>query len=220
MLPAVRVFDRRDVDELVLLDIAASSAGTCIDPSHVASAAESCSVPLSVGGGITSVDQAQRLFDVGADRVIVNSSAVTNPRLITQLAERFGVQSVIGSIDAKRFGAHWLCLTHSATREVHLTPQELAHHLETLGAGELIITSVDRDGTMTGYDLELVKSVVDTVAIPVIASGGAGNPGDMVDAVLVGGASAVAASSLFHYTATTPAEVKERLAQEGIPVRT
>jgi cyclase len=220
VLPAVKVYNAREVDELILLDILASQSGEAPDHQAVADLSEECSVPLTVGGGIRSLEQIVALLHAGADKVSINSSAVDRPELIDQAAARFGAQCIVASIDARRRedgkAVVWI---RSATHDTGRDPVAWARELADRGAGEVLVTSIDRDGTMQGYDLALVESVSGAIAIPVIASGGAGTYQHMVDAVLKAGASAVAAASMFHFTEQTPTGAKQALHAVGVPVR-
>lgn len=220
VLPAIKVYNTRDVDELILVDIMASREGSVPDHDSIRDFSEECFVPLTVGGGITHIDQIQQLLRAGADKISVNTAAYANPRLIDEAAKRYGAQCVVASVDARRTDdGGFVCLSHSGTRITGRQPDEWVRELESRGAGEILITSIDRDGTMTGYDLELVERVARAVNLPVIASGGAGNYEHMRQAIQEAGASAVAAASIFHFTEQTPAEAKRALAAAGIPVR-
>lgn len=220
VLPALKVYNSRDVDELVLVDIVASLEGHGPDCESVADFSDECSVPLTVGGGITELSQIVQLLHSGADKVSVNTAAFQQPGLIDRAANRFGAQCVVASIDARR-NADGSCavLSHSGTRETGREPVAWARELADRGAGEILLTSVDRDGTMTGYDLPLIERVSAAVDIPVIGSGGAGTYDDMIAAIKQAGASAVAAASMFHFTEQTPAAAKQALSAAGIPVR-
>ncbi len=177
-------------------------------------------MPMAVGGGIRTIGDVQKLLRVGADKVVVNTAAVESPDLIAQIATRYGAQCVVVSIDAKRHAdGRYEAYTHAGTRPTGLDPVDLARRVETLGAGEILITSIERDGTMTGYDLELTRQVSEAVSIPVIASGGAGNYEHMALALSEGGASAVAAASIFQFTQQTPLEAKQYLADKGFYMR-
>lgn len=220
VLPAIKVYNAREVDELILVDITASQEGNAPDHDSVNDFAEECAVPLTVGGGITSIEQIVSLLYAGADKVAINSAAYSHPSLIEAAAGRFGVQCVVAGIDARRLeGGRYGCFSHSATVDTGKNPVEWARELESRGAGEILLTSIDRDGTMLGYDLDLVEQVTGAVAIPVIASGGAGNYQHMIDVIKNAGASAVAAASIFHFTEQTPAGAKNALQAAGIPVR-
>jgi cyclase len=220
VLPAIKVYNARDVDELILVDIAASQEGNAPDHDSVNDFSEECAVPLTVGGGITSLDQILSLLHAGADKIAINTIAYSNPALVDAAARRFGAQCVVASIDARRFeDGRYGCFSHSATVDADRDPVRWAKVLADRGAGEILLTSIDRDGTMLGYDLELVERVVRAVDIPVIASGGAGNYQHMIDVVKQAGASAVAAASIFHFTEQTPAGAKTAMQAAGIPVR-
>ena len=220
-MQAVRVYNLRQVDELVLLDIGATPSGDGPDLDLVDQLADECFVPLTVGGGVRSVDDVRDLLMAGADKVSVCTAAVERPSLVAEIAERFGSQCIVVAIDARRGadGQHEV-LTRAGTATTGLDPVTWAQKAETLGAGEILLTSVDRDGTMAGYDLDLVAAVSDAVGIPVIASGGAGTASHMADVLRHTRAAAVAAASAFHFTELTPLDVKRHLAAEGFPVRT
>ena len=220
VLPALKVYNTRDVDELVLVDITASQEGRGPDHVSVADFSDECSVPLTVGGGIQAVQQIVHLLRAGADKVSLNSAALSNPDLVDQAARQFGAQCVVASIDARRMGdGLYEVFSHSATRATARNPVVWARELEARGAGEILLTSIDRDGTLQGYDVPLVEKVSAAVTIPVIASGGAGTYQHMVDVIRQGGASAVAAASMFHFTQQTPAGAKQALERAGIAVR-
>ena len=220
VLPAIKVYNQRDVDELVLLDIVAQQSGAAPDFESIEEFGQDSFVPLTIGGGITGIEQVQRLLRAGADKVSVNTAAYAHPELVTEIAKRHGVQCVVASVDA-RAESHggWQCFSHAGSVATGKEVCAWARELEDRGAGEILITSIERDGTMQGYDLALIEAVVGAVQIPVIASGGAGNYQDMVKAVTEAGASAVAAASMFHFTEQTPAGAKAALAAAGIPVR-
>jgi imidazole glycerol-phosphate synthase subunit HisF len=219
VMQAVKVYNMREVDELVFLDVSATLDGRPPDFDTVDDVADECFMPLTVGGGIRTVEHVRRLLEVGADKVAINTALVEEPDLIRRVAERFGAQCVVASIDARRHpdGACEV-YTRSGSKPTGLDPIELAREVEALGAGEILLTSIDRDGTMTGYDLPLTRSVSQAVSIPVIASGGAGTYEDM-RAALAAGAAAVAAASIYHYTHQTPLEAKRFLGDHGVCVR-
>ncbi len=220
LLQSIKVYNLRGVDEMIFLDITATREERPPDFELVDDFADECFMPLTVGGGIRTLEDVRRLLEVGADKVAINSAAVDHPDLIEQVARTFGSQCVVVSIDARRAGdgGYSVC-THSGSRNRGIAPVELAKRVESLGAGEVLLTSIDRDGTMKGYDLELTLNVSQAVTIPVIASGGAGSYQDMVSVLVEGKASAVAASSIFHFTQQTPLEAKRFLREHGIPVR-
>lgn len=221
VLPAIKVYNQREVDELILLDIVAHKGADGPDFESVEEFGRDCFVPLTVGGGITCIDQVQRLLRAGADKISINTAAYNNARLIPDIARRHGTQCVIASIDVRGSSATgWKCYSHAGAVPTAHEARAWAREVEARGAGEILVTSIDRDGTMQGYDLALIEAVVNAVNIPVIASGGAGTYGHMVDAVTRAGASAVAAASMFHFTEQTPAEAKGALAASGVPVRT
>jgi len=220
VLPAIKVYNTREVDELILVDITATIEEREPDYESVAEFSAECFVPLTVGGGIRSMAHITQLLRAGADKVSINSAAYSHPELIHEASSRFGAQCIVASIDARRMPDGSLqCHSHRSTRPVGRHPAAWAAELEKLGAGEILITSIERDGTMLGYDLDLVREVAAAVTIPVIASGGAGSYEQMLQAVREGGASAVAAASIFHFTQQTPLEAKNHLAAHGVPMR-
>lgn len=219
VLPAIKVYNQREVDELILVDIVAHNTGDDPDFETVNDLGQDCFVPLTVGGGIARIDQVGKLLRAGADKVSVNTAAYDNPALVTEVATRFGVQCVVASIDVRREEGGWKCYSDAGSKPTGKDVVAWARELEARGAGEILITSIERDGTMEGYDLPLIEAVVSEVNIPVIASGGAGNYQHMVEAVVQAGASAVAAASIFHFTEQTPAGAKAALAKAGIPIR-
>jgi cyclase len=219
-MQAVKVYNMREVDELVYLDITATNDGRPPDFETVDDLADECFMPLTVGGGVRTVEHVRQLLKVGADKVAINSAAIEHPALIREIADRFGSQCVVVSIDARR-GADgtYECYTHSGRRPAGRNPAALAKDAEAMGAGELLLTSIDRDGTMQGYDVELTRLVSDAVSIPVIASGGAGTYAHMAEVLRESRASAVAAASMYHFTEQTPLEAKQHLRAAGFPVR-
>lgn len=221
IVPAVRVYTARDVDELIVVDITATRAGREPDLELVTEVADEATVPLTVGGGITNADQVARLLEHGADKVCINSAAYTDPGLLEECARRFGAQCVVASIDVRRDGPDGTprCVSHAGTVETGRDPVTWARTVVDHGAGEVLLTSVERDGTMLGYDLEVLAAVRAAVPVPVIASGGAGEYEHLRQAVQDAGADAVAAASIFHFTQATPAEAKRYLARHGVPVR-
>lgn len=216
-----RAYDEAGADELCFLDISASheGRGTLLD--IVARTAEVCFMPLAVGGGVRSHDDARALLLAGADKVGVNSAAVARPELVRDIAERFGSQCVVASVDARRTApGRWEVYTHGGRTATGLDAVAHAVHLAELGAGELLVTSMDRDGTRDGYDLELTRTIADAVSVPVIASGGVGTLAHLVEGVTLGGASAVLAASIFHFGEARIADAHRALARAGLPVRT
>ncbi len=219
-MQAVKVSNRRDVDELVILDINATPRDAEPDCAQVATLAQECFVPLTVGGGVRSIDCIRKLLHAGADKIAINTHAYLNPALITDGSARFGSQCIVAAVDYRARGdGRRECFSHCGTVATGLDPVQWARRLEQLGAGEILLTSIERDGLMEGYDLETLRAVTSAVSIPVIASGGAGNYEHMRAAIQEAGASAVAAGSMFHFTEQTPAEAKKSLAAAGVPVR-
>ena len=216
-----RAYDKAGADELVFLDITASSdaRGTVVD--MVRRVAETVFIPFTVGGGIRTVEDFKILLREGADKISINSSAINTPGLISDAADKFGSQCVVVAIDAKRRadGGGWNIYKNGGRIDVGIDALEWAQKVEKLGAGEILLTSMDCDGTKAGYDLELTRAVADAVSIPVIASGGAGTLGHFYEALTKGGADAALAASLFHYKELTIKEVKEYLRERRVPVR-
>jgi cyclase len=214
-----RAYDAAGADELCFLDIGASheDRGTIIDV--VRRTAAVCFMPLTVGGGVRTADDARALLLAGADKVAVNSAAVSRPEVVADIAEAFGSQCCVASIDARRVGDRWEVFTHGGRRATGLDAIEHALRLADLGAGELLVTSMDRDGTRSGYDLALVRAIADRTSVPVVASGGVGGLDDLVAGVVEGHASAVLAASIFHFGQATIADAHAALAAAGVPVR-
>ena len=213
-------YDAEGADELVFLDITASheSRDTIVELAR--RTADNVFIPFTIGGVIRSVEDAQAVLDAGADKVSVNSAALDRPELISELAEVFGSQCVVIAIDAKRSDDGWDVYTHGGrTRAEGREAAEWAREATELGAGEVLLTSMDRDGTTDGYDLELTRAVAEAVSVPVIASGGAGELDHLVEAVEAGHADAVLCASIFHYGRHTVAEAKQTMERAGIPVR-
>lgn len=219
LLPAIKVYNLREVDELLLFDINATSMGREPDYATIADVAKECSVPFTVGGGVKDLKHIHDLLRAGADKVCINTYAYENLDFISQAADVFGSQCIMVAIDARAENGQYNCYSHSGTISTGLNPVEWAGRVAEAGAGELVVTSIERDGTMEGYDLGLIRSIVDVVSIPVIASGGAGSYQDFLSALVDGGAAAVAAASIYHFTEQTPLEAKAFLAAHGIPVR-
>ena len=214
-------YDRQGADELVFLDITATSDNRASMYDVVRRTAENVFIPLTVGGGIRTVEDIRLMLNSGADKISVNSSAVANPDLIRAGAERFGKQCIVMAIDARRVpGEHrWEVFTHGGRRNTGIDAVEWAQKGVELGAGEILLTSMDADGTQNGYDLELTRTIADAVSVPVIASGGAGNLEHLYEVFTKGNAHAVLAASIFHFGTYTVPQAKEYLAARGIPVR-
>ncbi|MEI6071741.1 MAG: imidazole glycerol phosphate synthase subunit HisF [Verrucomicrobiae bacterium] len=215
-----KMYDEQGADELVFLDITASSDGRATMVSVVRRTAEQCFMPLTVGGGIRTVEDFRTMLRAGADKVSVNTSALERPELISEGARAFGSQCVVVAIDAKRDApGRWRVHTHGGRRPTERDAVEWAVEAERLGAGEILLTSMDADGTCGGYDLALTRAVGSAVGIPVIASGGAGGLEHLADVLEKGGADAVLAASIFHFGKFTVDDAKNHLAGRGIPVR-
>ena len=214
-----QAYDAAGADELCFLDIGASheGRGTIIDV--VRRTAEVCFMPLTVGGGVRSADDARALLLAGADKVAVNSAAVARPEVVADIAARFGSQCVVASVDARRTSDGWEIFTHGGRKPTGIDALEHAVRLAELGAGELLVTSMDRDGTRDGYDLELTRAIADAVNIPVVASGGVGNLDHLVEGVREGHASAVLAASIFHFGQYSIADAHAALRAAGLPAR-
>ncbi|MBD8546155.1 imidazole glycerol phosphate synthase subunit HisF [Sphingomonas sp. CFBP 8760] len=221
-----RAYDAAGADELCFLDITASheDRGTILDV--VRRTAAVCFMPLTVGGGVRTADDARALLLAGADKVAVNSAAVTRPEVVADIAERFGSQCCVASVDARRSGpstgsgqSGWEVFTHGGRRPTGIDAVAHALRLADLGAGELLVTSMDRDGTRSGYDLDLIRAIADRTSVPVVASGGVGGLDDLVAGIAEGHASAVLAASIFHFGEASVADAHAALAAAGIPVR-
>lgn len=219
-MQSVRVYNLREVDELVFLDIAATPSGQRPNFHEIDDLADNCFMPMTVGGGVKTIEDIRDLLAVGADKVAINTAAIDTPELIRDGAREFGSQCIVISIDVRRGeGGKPETVTHCGRQLAGRDPVEWAKQVEHLGAGEILLTSVERDGAMQGYDIDLVRDVTAAVNIPVIASGGCGNYAHMAEVLTQTRASAVAAASIFHFTEQTPREAKKFLAANGIRVR-
>jgi cyclase len=216
---AALAYDAQGADELVFLDITASHEGRAIMLDVVRRTAEGIYMPLTVGGGIRSLEDIRALLRAGADKVSLNTAALERPALITEAARAFGSQCIVVAIDAKSVNSHWEVFTHGGRRPTGRDAVAWAREAAALGAGEILLTSMDRDGTGDGYDLGLTRAVADAVSVPVIASGGAGELAHLRDAVVDGRADAALVASLFHFGQHTVAEAKGYLAERGVAVR-
>lgn len=214
-----RRYDEQGADELTFLDITASSDNRGLILHIIEQVASQVFIPLTVGGGIRQVEDVRRLLNAGADKVSINTSAVLNPQLVADAAGRFGSQCIVVAIDGKRVGDHWEVFTHGGRKPTGLDAVEWARRMVQLGAGELLLTSMDRDGTKMGFDLAFTRAISDAVEVPIIASGGVGNLDHLVQGIQEGGADAVLAASIFHFGEYTVREAKEHMRAHGIEVR-
>jgi cyclase len=215
-----RRYDGQGADEITFLDITASSDGRDLILPIIEAVASTVFIPLTVGGGVRKVDDVRRLLNAGADKVSINTSAVTNPQLVFDASQKHGSQCIVVAIDAKQVEpGKWEVFTHGGRNRTGLDAVEWARKMESLGAGELLLTSMDRDGTRSGFDLGLTRAVSDAVGIPVVASGGVGGLDDLANGILEGHADAVLAASIFHYGQHTVGEAKRFMADRGIPMR-
>jgi len=214
-----RRYDEQGADELTFLDITASSDNRGLIFHIIEEVAAQVFIPLTVGGGVRAVQDVRNLLNAGADKVSINTAAVHNPQLVADACAHYGSQCIVVAIDAKRAGDHWEVYTHGGRKPTGLDAVEWAKRMTALGAGELLLTSMDRDGTKSGFDLELTRAISDAVAVPVIASGGVGNLDHLVDGVKKGGADAVLAASIFHYGEYSIRQAKLYMADHGIEVR-
>jgi cyclase len=214
-----QIYNKQGADEIIFLDITASSDQRDIIIDVVEKTAEEVFVPLTVGGGIRNLDDIRRILRAGADKVSVNTAAVKNPALVSEAADRFGSQCIVVAIDAKARDSSWEVFIHGGRTPTGMDVLDWAKKTEELGAGEFMLTSMDRDGTKDGYDLRLTRAVSDLVNIPVIASGGVGNLEHLYEGLTVGGADAVLAASIFHYNEFTVEDVKAYLKERGVNVR-
>jgi cyclase len=220
-----RRYDEQGADELTFLDITASSDNRGLILHIIEEVASQVFIPLTVGGGVREVEDVRRLLNAGADKVSINTSAVVNPQLVADASDRYGSQCIVVAIDAKQVGVdasgqpRWEVFTHGGRKETGLDAVEWARKMVSLGAGELLVTSMDRDGTKIGFNLGLNKAISDAVDVPIIASGGVGNLQHLLDGVKLGGADAVLAASIFHYGEYTVRQAKEYMREHGIEVR-
>ncbi|SFL40660.1 imidazole glycerol phosphate synthase subunit hisF [Bradyrhizobium sp. NFR13] len=216
---AAIAYDAAGADELTFLDINATheNRGTMMDV--VRRTAEACFMPLTVGGGVRTVDDIKTLLRAGADKVSINSAAVANRQFVKEAAEKFGEQCIVVAIDAKRAGSRWEIFTHGGRKSTGIDAIEFAQEVVSLGAGEILLTSMDRDGTRSGFDIELTRAIADSVGVPVIASGGVGNLDHLVEGIRNGHATAVLAASIFHFGEFTIREAKDHMVRAGLPMR-
>ena len=214
-----KIYSDGGADEICFLDITASNENRDIIYDVVEETSKKCFVPLTVGGGVRSVKDINKLLNCGADKVSINTAAVQNAEVVIESSKKFGSQCIVVAIDAKKNGEIWEVFTHGGRNNTNINAIEFAKKMEECGAGELLITSMDRDGTQAGYDIDLMNKISSTINIPVIASGGVGNLDHLVDGIKLGKASAVLAASIFHYGKYSVKEAKQYLDSKGIPVR-
>ncbi len=214
-----KIYSDSGADEICFLDITASNENRDTIYDVVKDTSKKCFVPLTVGGGVRSVEDINKLLNCGADKVSINTAAVQNAEIVIESSKKFGSQCIVVAIDAKKNGNIWEVFTHGGRNNTGINAIEFARKMEKCGAGELLITSMDRDGTQTGYDIDLMSKISSEGNIPVIASGGVGNLDHLVDGIKLGKASAVLAASIFHYGKYSVKEAKEYLDSKGIPVR-
>ena len=214
-----KIYSDGGADEICFLDITASNENRNTIYDVVEKTSKKCFVPLTVGGGVRSVDDINKLLNCGADKVSINTAAVQNVKVVVESSKKFGSQCIVVAIDAKKKSNSWEIFTHGGRNNTGIDAIEFAKKIEDAGAGELLVTSMDRDGTQVGYDIELMTKISSRVNIPVIASGGVGNLDHLVDGIKLGNASAVLAASIFHYGKYSVKEAKEYLDSKGIPVR-
>ena len=214
-----KIYSKGGADEICFLDITASNENRSTIYEIVEKTSKKCFVPLTVGGGVKSVDDISKLLNSGADKVSINTAAIQNSKIVNESSKKFGSQCIVVAIDAKKKDDKWEIFTHGGRNETGIDAIEYAKKMENNGAGELLVTSMDRDGTQIGYDIELIKKITSSVNIPVIASGGVGNLDHLVDGIKKGNASAVLAASIFHYGTHSIKEAKQYLDSKGIPVR-
>jgi len=213
-------YNEQGADELTFLDITATSDARDLILHIIEAVASQVFIPLTVGGGVRTVEDVRRLLNAGADKVSFNSAAVANPQVIRDASDKYGAQCIVVAIDAKRRGeGGWDVYTHGGRKNTGLDAVAWAQQMVEAGAGEILLTSMDRDGTKSGFDLALTRAVSDAVSVPVIASGGVGTLEHLVDGIRIGGADAVLAASIFHYGEFTVAQAKALMARDGIPVR-
>ena len=214
-----KIYSEGGADEICFLDITASNENRSTIYEVVKKTSEKCFVPLTVGGGVRSIEDINKLLKCGADKVSINTAAVQNTKIVMESSSKFGSQCIVVAIDAKRKGDDWEIFTHGGRKETGINAIKFAKQMEEYGAGELLVTSMDRDGTQKGYDIDLIKEISEMVGIPVIASGGVGNLDHLAEGITKGKANAVLAASIFHYGKYSLKEAKQYLDSKGIPVR-
>ena len=219
LVPAVNVHNGRDVDELVVIDAGATMGNRSFDFSILAQVRGRCFVPLTVGGGVRTLEEASMLIELGADKVLIGSSCSKDMKLVKMIAEKYGSQAVVVSVDVRRELSGLTCWTHGGSNQLSVDPCDRGRAAIESGAGEILVNSIDRDGEMNGFDIELMAEMVREVKVPVIAAGGAGSINDVVEVFDQAGVAAAVAGSLFQFTEVTPASIRDALAARGHPVR-
>ena len=214
-----KIYSEGGADEICFLDITASNENRSTIYEVVKKTSEKCFVPLTVGGGVRSIEDINKLLKCGADKVSINTAAVQNTKIVMESSSKFGSQCIVVAIDAKRKGDSWEIFTHGGRKKTGINAIKFAKQMEEYGAGELLVTSMDRDGTQKGYDIDLIKEISEMVGIPIIASGGVGNLDHLAEGITKGKANAVLAASIFHYGKYSLKEAKQYLDSKGIPVR-
>ena len=214
-----KIYSEGGADEICFLDITASNENRATIYEVVKKTSEKCFVPLTVGGGVRSLEDINKLLKCGADKVSINTAAVQNTKIVIESSSKFGSQCIVVAIDAKRKGDGWEIFTHGGRKKTGINAIKFAKQMEEYGAGELLVTSMDRDGTQKGYDIDLIKEISEMVGIPIIASGGVGNLDHLAEGITKGKANAVLAASIFHYGKYSLKEAKQYLDSKGIPVR-
>tara|TARA_Y100000590_G_C15669108_1_gene995613 strand:+ start:831 stop:1589 length:759 start_codon:yes stop_codon:yes gene_type:complete len=218
VVPSIKIYNARNVDEIIFLNITNQNDTNLPDYNLVEDVASNCFVPLTIGGNIKNIYDVQKIIEKGADKISINSILENNINIIKEIAKNFGSQAIVASIDVRKINDKYYCFSHAGKKKLKFDPLEQAKKVQDLGAGEILLNSIDNDGKMLGYDLNIIQSISKAVNIPVIASGGAGNYEHMYQAISAG-ASAVSAASIFHFTELTPEEAKKYLEKKGILVR-
>ena len=218
IMPSIKTYNMRDVDEIIILDIEATNYKVNPNYELIKDISENCFVPMTVGGGINNIEQVQKLFHYGADKISVNTYLYENIKFISRVAEEYGSQSLVASVDVKKINNQWICFSNNGKNKTAYEVFDWCKKLESNGVGEIMLCSIDNDGMMKGYDQDLISYISKKISLPLIVSGGAGSYGDFKIAIQ-NGASAVAAASMFHFTHRTPNEAKKFLFHENIPIR-
>jgi cyclase len=218
LMPAIKMYNMRDVDEIAIFDIEATEKKLEPNLQLAKDISENCFVPITLGGGINNIKQVQKLFQYGADKIVVNSYLYKNIDFISKVVSEFGSQSIVASVDVKKIGKGWFCFSNNGKINTNYEVLDWCKKIEKKGVGEIILCSIDNDGMMTGYDQELIRYITKNLNLPIISSGGAGSYKDF-EIAIKNGASAVAAASIYHFTYRTPNEAKEHLISKKLPIR-